>query len=74
MSGGSIRRAAVGLAGAAVSSAGAEGLLEGSDALAEGVVFGFDEFHLAPVGGRVGVVLHGGVDALAWALGGCWWG
>ena len=67
----SIRSAAVGLAGTAVPSASAESLLQSSDALAEGVVLGFDELHLAPVGGRVGVVLHGDLDVWAWALGGC---
>jgi len=67
----SIRGATFSLAGTAIPSTGAESLLQSSDSLAEGVVLGFDELHLAPVACGIGVMLHGGVDALARALGGC---
>ena len=66
----SIRSTAVGQASTAIPPTSAESLLQRPDALAEGVVLGFDEFHLAPVRGCIGVVLHGGVGALARALGG----
>jgi hypothetical protein len=58
------------LAGTAVSSASAESLFQSSNSLAERVVLGFDELHLASVGGGIGVVLHGDLDVWAWALGG----
>lgn len=64
----------VGLTGA--STAGTEGTFESSDSLPEGLVFCFDDFHLASIGGCVGVVLHGDLNAsgLVWRLSRRWEG
>jgi hypothetical protein len=66
------RCTAVSQTSAAVASASTQGPLERSHALAQILVLCFDELHFGLVGGGVGVVLRGYVDALAWALGGRW--
>lgn len=50
----------------AVSTSGTKSSFERSHSLLQHLVLRFHDLHFRPIGGRIGIVLHCGVNALAW--------